>query len=474
MKNIKIIISFILLASISAFAQFGSTGALDARSMSMAKTSNAISQGVFSIGINPSNLLNSSDVVNFSTVLPIPNISVRAGTNFISINDINYFFGGVNGSSRVLTDDDKQRLNSLFSNGGLVLGNVSLNLFSFGLKLDPSIGAFGLSINDVVESNVTIPSELSQFALSGNPAGSNYNFDDTKFNAWWIRDYSLSYAREFPEIPQDIFTKLAAGITFKYVQGFAYAQSSQVNGNYIKTDSTNNQITVSTNYSIQSAFSDNFGVKYSYNTDTTKNSNFSPFPSPAGTGLGFDIGLSASIEDTWKFAAAVTDIGSITWDKNAAITTSTGQYTISDLTNQDQRDSIKTKFKGQSDSVSSFTTNLPTALRLGAAYKFNFGESSFPGTLLLALDINQGFNDQPGNSTKTRVSIGAEWKPMNWIPYLRTGFSFGGLFGFHWAAGIGINAGALEFNLGTSDLQTFVAPNSGKYISVAFDSRWKF
>ena len=131
--------------------------------------------------------------------------------------------------------------------------------------------------------------------MSGNPAGSNYNFDDTKFNTWWIRDYSLSYARELPEIPQDIFTKIAAGITFKYVQGFAYAQSTQANGNYIKTDSANNQITLSTNYVIQSAFSDNFGVKYSYSTDTTSNHNFSPFPTPAGTGLGIDIGLSASI-----------------------------------------------------------------------------------------------------------------------------------------------------------------------------------
>lgn len=77
MKNIITAVLLVLTISISSFAQFGSTGALDARSMSMAKTSNAVSEGVFSIGINPANLLNSSDVVNFSTVLPIPNLSVR-------------------------------------------------------------------------------------------------------------------------------------------------------------------------------------------------------------------------------------------------------------------------------------------------------------------------------------------------------------------------------------------------------------
>ncbi len=480
MKNIKILISLVLLGSVSVFAQFGSLGALDARSASMAKTSNAISQGVFSIGINPANLVNTSDAVNFSTVLPIPYVTLRTGTNFISLNDINYFFTD---STMVLSDADKQRLNSLFSGGGLILANVSLNIFSFELNLGKSIGAFGIGINDVVAGDVTVPQQLSQLATSGNPLGSNYNFDDAKINAWWIRDYSLSYARELPTDFQSIFTSLAAGLTIKYVQGFAFAQSMQTTGNSITTNSANDDITFSTNYSIQSAFSDNFNVKYNYanssnnsndSTNSNNNSNFSPFPTPAGTGMGFDLGLNASIGDTWKFALAVTDFGSINWDKNAALTTSTGQYTITDITSQSQRDSLKDKFKGQSDSVSSFTTSLPTALRIGAAYKFDFGASSFPGTLLLALDINQGFNDQPGNSTKTRVSLGAEWKPMDWIPYIRTGFSFGGLYGFHWAAGLGIDAGVVEFNLGTTDFQDFVAPNSAKYISFSFDSRWKF
>ena len=188
MKNLIIAILLVLTVSISSFAQFGSVGAIDARSMSMAKTANAISQGVFSIGINPANILNTPDAVNFSTVFPLPNLSLRTGTNFISINDLNYFFGGVDGNGRILTSDDKQRLNDLFSNGGLVLANTTLNIFSFGLKLDPSIGAFGLSVNDVVSGDITVPSQISQFALSGNPSGSLYNFDDTKQNAWWIRD----------------------------------------------------------------------------------------------------------------------------------------------------------------------------------------------------------------------------------------------------------------------------------------------
>ena len=139
-----------------------------------------------------------------------------------------------------------------------------------------------------------------------------------------------------------------------------------------------------------------------------------------------------------------------------------------------QQDSIKNKFKGNSVSAGSFTTDLPTTLRIGAAHKFYFTEGSFPGTLLLAMDINQGFNDEPGNSTNTRVSIGGEWQFAHGVPFIRTGVSFGGLLGFHWGVGLGIDAGLLEFNLATLDLQSLAAPNSAKYLSVALDSRWKF
>ncbi len=472
MKNIKAIIVMVLMSSVSLFAQFGSYGSPDARRISMGNTSNAISQGVFSIGINPADILNGNSTVDLSTVLPVPSISLSAGTSFMTINDFNYFFEGVNGQGRVLTPDDETRLNSLFSGGGLILSNSSFNLFSVGVRLKPSIGAFAFSINDVLSVDFTVPSAFSQLALNGNPLGSSYSFNDTKADAWWLRSYSLSYAREITEIPQNIFSKIAAGITFKMVQGYAFVQSQQVNSSI----STGNQgqITVDANSSVLSAFSDNFGVKYSYDSSSTKSKNMSPFPSPAGSGLGIDFGLSASIGDTWNFGLSITDIGSINWDKNTALTTSSGSYTLTDLTQKSQGDSLKNKFKGNSDSTSSFSTNLPTALRLGASYKFNFGAGSFPGTLLVALDINKGFNDMPGNSTKTSISLGAEWKPMDWIPFIRSGISIGGLTGFHWAAGIGIDTGVLEFNLATDDMPIVVSPNSAKYISVALNSRWKF
>ena len=471
----RFLMIFILISTsvFSAYAQYGSVGGTDARSMGMGNTHNATAGGVFAIGINPANLLNDNNFINFSTVLPLPSISVKSGTNFISINDLNYFFGGVNGQPRDLNDQDKQRLNSLFENGGLVLGNASIDIFSFELNLGPTPGAFAISINDVIDGNITIPHSLTQFALSGNPIGSNYNFNDTRASSWWLRNYSISYAGEIPGFLNNTFDKFFVGLTVKYVQGFAFIQSNQTTNNFLQTG-TSGDITLSTNYSLQSAFSDNFGVKYSFDSTNNKQSSFSPFPSSAGNGLGFDLGFSASMGEQWNFSLAVTDIGSINWDKNTALTYSNGLYTITDFTNKTTKDSIKDNFKGESKSISGFTTDLPTALRMGASYKFNFNNSSFPGTLLLAMDINKGFNDLPGNTQNIRVSFGTEWKPMDWLPFVRSGVSFGGLFGFHWALGLGVDAGLVEFNLSTQDFQAFAAPNNAKYLSVAFNSRWKF
>ena len=53
--TMKIILSTIILVALSfpTFAQYGSAGLVDARSMSLGKTYNANTSGIYSIGINP-------------------------------------------------------------------------------------------------------------------------------------------------------------------------------------------------------------------------------------------------------------------------------------------------------------------------------------------------------------------------------------------------------------------------------------
>ena len=180
------------------------------------------------------------------------------------------------------------------------------------------------------------------------------------------------------------------------------------------------------------------------------------------------------IEDGWNVSLALTDIGSINWTKNAAEFKSDGEIYIDDLTNDEQLDSLKEKFTGEARSIESFSTGLPTAFRFGLGYIVPEEDNFLPGTLLLGFDYNQGFNDLPGNSKNPRVSFGFEWKPGDWYPYVRSGFSVGGADGFAWALGLGMYTNVIEFNFATSYIQTIFAPNSAKQISLAFGSKWKF
>jgi hypothetical protein len=470
MKRFYILILLVLSFSCISYAQFGSGGAVNTKSTGMAKTSNAISDGVYAIGINPANLMNDENYsAQLVTLLPIPQISFRGGTSFMSINDINYYFGGVNGQPRYLTDADKQRFSSLFQNGGFTAINANVNILSVSYKSNDKIGAFGFSVNDVAAGKFTLPQALVDFALNGNPLGKSYNLNDAQAKAWWIRDYSISYARNL-NLLKNFFDQLSAGVSIKLVDGFVYTGTEKVNTTL--TTATDYTINGNADFKAVSAFSNNFGVKYDFDS-TEQTSNFSPFPSPAGSGLGVDLGFSAK-RKYWRFALAVTDIGSINWNENTAQFMASGNIKVDDITNKDQIDSLRDKITGKAKPISSFTTSLPTTLRLGAAYFFDKQHNPIPGTLLLAFDYNQGFNDMPGNSVNPRVSIGAEWKPMDWIPYIRTGLSFGGNFGFHWGFGLGVNTGVLELEIATSDLQTFLAPNASEYLSVALGSRWRF
>jgi Family of unknown function (DUF5723) len=472
MKKLAVILSVVVLASFSSFAQFGSTGAVGPRSTSMAKTYNAISRGVYAIGINPSNLVYEDNyTMELATVLPIPYFSVRTGTDFASLDQIKYYFGGVNGNARVLNDQDKQNFSNLFQGGGYVFTNFSTNWFTLTYNANPEVGAFAFSVNDFAGGKFYFPQGIVDIALNGNPAGREYNINDLNVNMWWIRNYSFSYAREIKGIDSPILDKLSAGVTFKLVNGYAYAGTKQINTSF--TTAGNGVITGNANFDALSAFSSNFNVKYDFDSVKTNNA-FSPFPSPAGHGFGLDLGVSAVLNKYWHVSAAVTDIGNITWDQNTAEFSANGNIYVDDIASQSQRDSLKNQIVGKSQSIGSFSTALPTALRLGASYFFDNDHNPIPGTLLLALDYNQGFNNQPGNSTIGRVSWGLEWNPGSWLPYVRTGISVGGSTGFHWGAGLGFGAGLLEFDLGTSDLQDVVAPTSAKYLSFSMGSRWRF
>ncbi len=466
MKTYKIFFVLIFILSAKIFSQSsGSIGMSDARSDAMGKTKVTSSFGLRALGNNPANLFNDSlKHVEFIIPFPLPTLSGSIGTNFISVDEYNYFFGykttDANGKTvgRYLNDADKSRLKNLFADGGAITGDVHVQFFAISIKPSNAFGTFAFSMGDVISSNVTFPKGIVDLGLEGNLPNKVYNFNDTKLKAWWLRKYSFSYARSLSQ-------KISFGVSFNIVQGFAYVGLNHVNTEL--TTGSGNVITGKGDFLAYAAFSPDFNVKYDFDKSTTKqDSKFSPFPTPAGSGFGFDIGVNAKLNDVWSFGFALTDIGKITWNKNAAQYSSNKPIYLDDLSNESQRDSLVKALTGKDSGkyISEFSTQLATALHLGASMQLN--------NLLLAFDYNQGFNDQPRNSKKPRFSLGADW--MLGFFALRTGLSFGGFDKFNWGMGLGFDFGFLEMNFGSPDFQSVVSPNTAKRITFAFDSRWKF
>lgn len=473
LKTIKYILISISIFSTYVFAQYGSIGSVDARSMGMGKTYTASSVGVYSIGLNPANLISEDSIfIQFATILPVPTVSAKGGIDVLSLDDINYFFSGINGKSRVLSEDDKQRLNQLFSGGGYVSSSASVQLLSFVVIPDKKIGAFGFAVSDFTGGKSRIPSALVDLALNGNTVNKVFDLSEAEVHSWWIRNYSLSYARKFDDLKAGLLESITAGFSIKLVHGFAYAGTESV-GSYLTT-SEQHEISGETNYTAFSSFSDNFGIKYEFDS-LSHESSFQLFPGPAGTGIGLDFGLSFILPKLATFSIAVTDIGSITWSKNTARFVSNGSLYLDDLSDKSQLDSLIDKIVGTAEPIQKFSTGLATAIRFGAAFVLSKSEdNTFPGHILFAVDYNQGFNNLPGNSTKPRISFGLEWQFLKFLPMLRTGFEYNEVGGLNWAFGLGFVSSFLEVHLATSSFQTAFFPASSSNLSFSLSSRWKF
>ena len=473
LKYLKLITVVFFLFSLNVFAQYGSIGSVNARSMGLGKTYTAVSSGVQSIGLNPANLI-SEDTLKFqiATVFPVPAISAITGSDVLSLDDFNYFFGGVKGASRILDEADKKRLNDIFSSGGFLFADGSLQLLNVGFIPDKRTGAFGFAITDFTGAKIHVPQQLVDLVLNGNPVGKVFDFSSADIQAWWIRNYSFSYARKIDQVDFGFLKNFTAGISLKLVQGFAYASTGRTDLNF--STSSKNELQANTNFEAFSSFADNFGVKYDFDS-LDHNSHFELFPGPAGTGFGLDLGFTFTLLDRALISAAITDIGSISWSKNTARFSNNESLLLDDITDKAKIDSLVDLITANSEPAGEFTTGLATAFRFGLAFLVSeLDDGNLPGHLLLAADYNQGFNNLPGNSTSPRFSFGVEWGVFDFLPLVRTGFEYSEVQGFNWSFGLGFITSLVDVDLATNSVHTAFFPGSYSSLSLSLSSRWKF
>lgn len=474
------ILIFLSLKSNLISQTSGSDGFTDAKSAGMALTYVSNTRGIDALGINPANIaLKNNKKFSLKTFFPFPPINIAATTP-LSIDKYNYFFGGVEDSlgnivGRFLTNDEKDELNRLLGESDLLF-NLNLNYLSFTIYFSEKVGSFGFAITDRLGTNLKLSKIFTDMIFSGIYPLKVYSFSDLTTKATFWREISFSYGRKIFSLENSLFKDLYGGISFKLLKGYYYLNSKN-NESYFRLNE-NDILDIKWNYEIQHALSPSFASNYGKDSIVSpKDFSLSLFPETAGNGVGFDIGFTGIINEQLTVALALTDLGSINWGKNQATITGKGEIKFEGYTSKEQIDSLTNKFKKiQNDLNSAFSSSSPTALRLGASYQLDKAPfvKKFPGQMLISFDYNQGFNNEIGNTTKPRFSLGIDYNPSKWIPTIRTGVSVGGKLGFLWAFGLGISIGPIDIDFATSNFATILSPNTSRKINLFLESSWKF
>ncbi len=454
----QIIIAILLFVSTGKILGGGERTNL--QGIGMARTSTAVARGIDAIGINPANLgYPDKGTVTFNII----NFGTHIGTDFFDIGLYKkYFTGNDTGGAVYLTDGDKLKILETFpSSVAHTNFDFELKLFSLSFQI-PKVGGFALSVIERAGFNLKIPKDYVELILYGNPLGRHHDFSKTYFNVLWLREYALSYGRRTPRF---VFTKsMTAGFTVKLIHGFGTADVFH-NDSYFRTDE-NAALSYRVDVRAKAAGTDMFAE------DTAKQ-NYSPFPRPAGTGVGFDLGVSGFVIDELSFGIALVDLGSINWTNNTREVTAYSTHTIDDPFAGNQLDTLENAVKTKNRKISGFSTTLPTALRLGVAYQFNkspLAGANFPGELLFAFDYHQGFNNVAGNTTAPRFSLGVEYKPWKWLP-IRTGLSVGGTDRLNMGLGFGLMFGGFNVEFASENFGAVFTPNDFKRLSLSFGMR---
>lgn len=465
MKTKYIILAFMFMVFFSdSFAQYQFT----VRNFSMGKASTASSYGIDAIGFNPANIGKTRSIDSNDAEFGIAtNFGIMLDATFAPIDMIDkYFSKNSDGSKKFLTTSDK---NDIIDKMGDAPMNALGNLKPLSIILKTNAGTFGFAIEERAGGYLFLDRDFLDLGLFGNEQNRLYSFSDMNFNASYTRQISLSYARDFA-LKSNNFRHISLGASIKPQFGFYYSEVMS------------NNLQLFTNDTNQISGSGKMELLYAGNSSDRKFE--APFKN-AGFGFGFDVGMSTTLENFFNagklnIGFSITDIGYINWTSNTNIYYYDGSFIVTDITKQEQLDSLEKVIDGTKTPTGSFSRMLPTTVRLGAQYKYysdkkvRDGKSNSEDMELMSfsLDYIQGFTDNYGGTTTPIVALGYEINPVNALSG-RLGIMAGGREKFEVSLGIGINAGAFSMDMGTFNILSIFAPRNTKNISGGLNIKFR-
>ncbi|MFZ5554919.1 MAG: DUF5723 family protein [Bacteroidota bacterium] len=257
----------------------------------------------------------------------------------------------------------------------------------------------------------------------------------------WVREFNLSWGRKIVGV--DSVLEIFAGIGVKYFQGLAMVDITSKDGQM-------------TSFSSMSPV---FDIDYGSAAQGNPSAMTGTGMKPCGNGFGLDLGINILLFNKLKIGAAVTNIGSITWDGNVYEMKDTllfdtdneglNNYNIFSQLSDIAGDQGLMKWNG----VASRKVALPTTVRAGASLQIG-------KKVQLGVDAILPTNEVPGSYENAIIGFGGDVAPAPWVRF-SAGFLTGGNYGFQVPVGVTFigGDGRWEGGVASRDVVTFFTQN---------------
>lgn len=425
------------------------------RGNGMARTVNGPARGLAALGVNPANLGMGG---HLHVEVELLSFGFRTSSELISYGLYDRFFTGIVGpdgtrSPKYLDEDDKSALMSQFS-GETAVSRAEMEFLPAGIVLyDPELGGLAVAVTERIGASAIVPRDLMTVLLYGlEPEGGEYSLDGLDLSAWWVRELNISYGTRMPVVLGPDIT-LYGGVGIKVLAGYGMMETDHYDATIANEAVGGNQYRarIRFDYLMQRS-----GVEM---LDPARGGGLNLFPAPAGTGFGVDLGAAVTGHG-FEAHVSLTDIGSIRWKRNTVETVGRYDIELTDPFLGTIEDTLQAAVRGQNRHTGTFSTPLPTTLRLGLVVPANSAAlpAWFPSDMAIALDYTQGVNRSMGNRTTPRVSMGVEYRVWR-VLSIRSGLALGGDDSrLRWAVGAGYDGPGFSFGIATENVPLLFSP----------------
>lgn len=296
---------------------------------------------------------------------------------------------------------------------------------------------------------------------SSNPQSLSDITEGSRIKFVWNREYNFGYGRKV--FGSDSTFAFYAGVGGRYIQSMAMFD--------MQTDDDG----INVRSSISPFFDINYGQTMGAQPQSgSQNSGF--LPNAVGEGYGVDLSASVILLGKIRLAAAVNNIGSVTYNREVYSVRDTllSEMTLaglddannSEAMNQMTEDGGLLTLQGEEE----FVVTNPANFRMGGSIEM------FKDKLHVGVDVVAPFNkDHPGSLQNAVVSVGGDFRPIKWLQ-LSAGYFGGGVYRHNVPVGVNfiLGGGTYEVGISSRDALSFFLDDANSISSAFGFARFRF